>query len=232
MFFRVADNLNADSLASRMRRKRIEILRPLVQDFPEPVRILDIGGYAGFWDRHVAIIQRRCHITALNLESSSTAPVPDMVQVQGDGRSMPQYADQSFDLCHSNSVIEHVGTLYDQMAMAREIRRVGKSYFLQTPNRYFPLEAHFLLPLWQFYPKTLRRVLYTRFTLGWMKRQPDPLLALAEIEQVRLLNLYEVRRLFPDAEIRREKIGPFTKSLIAVRRANGAGAHAGPVGPL
>src|SRR6266508_3436325 len=162
MFFRAADNLNSESLASRMRRNRIEMLRPLAEDFPEPVRILDIGGYVGFWEQYSAIIQRRCHITALNLEPSSAPSVSDRVHVQGDARSMPQFADQSFDLCFSNSVIEHVGTLYDQMAMAREIRCVGKSYFLQTPNRYFPLEAHFLLPLWQFYSKTLRRLLYTR----------------------------------------------------------------------
>ncbi|HEU0009407.1 MAG TPA: methyltransferase domain-containing protein [Verrucomicrobiae bacterium] len=231
MFFRAADNSDSNSLASRMRRKRMEMLRQLIEDFPEPVRILDVGGNVGFWKKHLEILHRQCHITALNLDITNGASGPDIVQVQGDARSMPQYGDQSFDLCFSNSVIEHVGTLYDQMAMAREIRCVGKSYFLQTPNRYFPLEAHFLLPLWQFYPKTLRRLLYTRFTLGWMKRQPDPLLALAEIEQVRLL-IHEIRRLFPDAEIRREKIGPLTKSIIAIRRPNGAAAHAGTVGRL
>jgi hypothetical protein len=65
--------------------------------------------------------------------------------------------------------------------------------------------------------RTLRRVLYTRFRLGWMKRQPDPLLARAEIEQVRLLDAREIRCLFPDAELRGEMLGPLTKSMIAVR---------------
>jgi len=220
MIPRAADNTNPDSLASRLRRKRVELLCRLAEDFSDPVRVLDLGGHVGFWKQHVALFGKRFHVTALNLDgSASSAAEPGFVQVRGDARSMPQYADQSFDLCFSNSVIEHVGTLYDQMAMAREVRRVSKAYLVQTPNRYFPLEPHFLLPLWQFYPKALRRMLYTRFTLGWMQRQPEPLLALAEIEQVRLLNVGEMQRLFPDAEIRRERIGPLTKSIIAVCRA-------------
>lgn len=218
MIFRAADNTNPDSLASRLRRKRVELLCRLAEDFPEPVRVLDVGGHVHFWKQHTAIFGKRFQITALNLDRAASAAEPDLIQVRGDARSMPQYADQSFDLCFSNPVIEHVGTLYDQMAMAREIRRVGKSYLVQTPNRYFPVESHFLLPLWQFYPKALRRILCTRFNVGWMRRQPDPLLALAEIEQIRLLNAGEMRRLFPDAEISRERIGPFTKSIIAVRR--------------
>ena len=219
MFFRAADNTNPDSLASRLRRKRVEMLCRLAEDFSEPVRVLDVGGYIGFWKQHAAFFAKRCHVTALNLDGTASATEPDFVQVKGDARSMTQYTDQSFDLCFSNSVIEHVGTLYDQMAMAREVRRVSKAYLVQTPNRYFPLEPHYLLPLWQFYPKALRRMLHTRFMLGWMKRQTDPLLALAEIEQVRLLNIGEMQRLFPDAEISRERIGPLTKSIIAIRRA-------------
>jgi len=72
--------------------------------------------------------------------------------------------------------------------------------------------------------KRMEGLSYTRFRLGWMKRQGDPLLAQAEIEQVRLLNAREMRCLFPDAELRREKLGPLIKSLIAVRfgpRPNG-----------
>ena len=191
----------------------------MAKDFPEPVRVLDVGGYIGFWKQHAASFGKLCHVTALNLDETVSDQDPTFIQVKGDARSMPQYADNSFDLCFSNSVIEHVGTLYDQMAMAREIRRVSIAYVVQTPNRYFPLEPHFLMPLWQYYPKALRRMLYTRFSLGWMKRQPDPLIARAEIEQIRLLNTREMRGLFPDAEITLETIGPLTKSIIAVRRS-------------
>jgi hypothetical protein len=226
MFFRLADNTNPDSLASSLRRKRFETFCRMADSFPEPVRVLDVGGYVTIWKQQTAHFGRRFRVTALNLDAPPLHTEPDFVQVRGDARSMPQYSNQSFDLCFSNSVIEHVGTLYDQLAMAHEIRRVSKAYFVQTPNRYFPLEPHFLMPFWQFYPKAFRRILCSRFTLGWMKRQPDPLLARAEIEQVRLLNAGEMRRLFPDAEISYERIGPLTKSLIAIRRPRkGSGSN-------
>ena len=227
MFFRAADNTNPKSLASRLRRERMEALFELVEDYPEPVRILDAGGSIGFWKDYGGGLPKHCQITALNLDVSGAPPEPDFAETKGDARAMPQFGDKSFDICFSNSVIEHVGTLYDQMAMAREIRRVAKSYFVQTPNRYFPLEPHFLMPWWQYYPKALRRVLCTHVNMGWMKRQPDRLLALAEIEQVRLLNRYEMGRLFPDAEVRREQFGPLTKSLIAIRRASSLAAQSG-----
>lgn len=50
---------------------------------------------------------------------------------------MLQFKEKEFDLVFSNSVIEHVGGFQDQMKAANEIRRVGKNYFIQTPNKYF-----------------------------------------------------------------------------------------------
>ncbi|HWS70973.1 MAG TPA: class I SAM-dependent methyltransferase, partial [Thermoanaerobaculia bacterium] len=67
----------------------------------------------------------------------------------------------------SNSVLEHVA---DMPAMAREIRRVGRRWYVQTPNRWFPVEPHFLVPFFQFLPIATRAWLLTRFDLGWLTR--------------------------------------------------------------
>ena len=34
-----------------------------------------------------------------------------------------------------------------QEVLSREVRRVGKAYFVQTPNKYFVIESHSWLPV-------------------------------------------------------------------------------------
>jgi hypothetical protein len=122
----------------------------------------------------------------------------------------------SFDVVFSNSVIEHLGPRFaDQKRMADEIRRVGKRYFVQTPNRYFPLEPHFLTPGFQFYPLDLRVWLVSNFNVGWYKRIPDKAKARREVESISLLSRDGVRRLFPGGRIYAEKIAGLTKSFVA-----------------
>jgi hypothetical protein len=138
--------------------------------------------------------------------------------VVADARSLPGILDRTFDLCFSNSVIEHAGAPLDQAAMAGEMRRVARGYFIQTPYRHFPLEPHFLFPAWQYLPVRVRVALYQHLQLGWMGRQPDAALARTAVEQIRLLDRRAMRALFPDGNLREERVGPLVKSLIAVRR--------------
>ena len=62
--------------------------------------------------------------------------------VVADGRRLP-FADQTFDLVYANAVIEHVGTEADQQRFVDEVARVGRSWVVTTPNRWFPIEAHY-----------------------------------------------------------------------------------------
>ena len=184
----------------------------MLDRFNEPVRVLDIGGTAILWRDNPP--PKRCHITLLNLSVEGTNDLSNVAAIQGDARKL-MFSDASFDICFSNSVIEHVGTLYDQIAMANEIKRVSKAYFVQTPNRYFPLEPHFLVPFWQFMPKYFRAWLLQQTKIGWASRFDDPLKARAEVEQIRLISIKEMRALFPGAVLYQEKIGPLTKSIVA-----------------
>ena len=99
--------------------------------------------------------------------------------------------------------------------MAAEIRRVAKRYFVQTPNRYFPLEPHFLTPGFQYLPLGARAWLVSHFSLGWYPRIADRAQARREVEQIVLLSERQVRTLFPDAEIYRERLLGVTKSFVA-----------------
>jgi hypothetical protein len=227
MFFKLADNTNEASLASCMRRRRAQRFMDLIPRDVSIVRILDVGGTSNSWKQMGINLPANCEITILkilNLEAE-TNPVPPFVSIAGDARNMSQFRDREFHLGYSNSVLEHVGTLFDQIAMANEIRRVCRGYFVQTPNRHFPIEPHFLIPFWQYFPVGLRRRWLQHSDLGWMKRQADPLRAQAEVEQIRLLTRREMRILFPDGDLWCERIGPFTKSLIAWSSIDGRGGR-------
>ena len=143
-------------------------------------------------------------------------PSPQFESVIGDARNLSQYADGTFDVVFSNSVIEHLGPdKLDLARMASEVMRVGKRYFVQTPNKYFPLEPHFLFPGFQFLPLGVRTWLVSHYDVGWYKRIPDPALARAEVERILLLSERELRKMFPECSIYREYILGLPKSFVA-----------------
>jgi hypothetical protein len=215
MLLRFADNRDSRSWASRARARRIQLFERLIAHLPDPVRVLDVGGAPSFWRSYLQRGGRPLRVTLLNLDGRLQADGFELIVA--DARDLHRFADASFHACFSNSLIEHVGTFYDQQRAAREMARVAPVYMIQTPHRGFPLEPHFLLPAFQHLPLSLRAVLHQRLKLGWVPAQPDAVLARAEVEQIRLLSRAEMQRLFPDARVLREAIGPLTKSWIAVR---------------
>jgi hypothetical protein len=197
-----------------MRRRRFAFFEALLAPLPRPVRILDLGGTLTFWETMGIDEHAGLEIVLLNL---TAAPVdrPHFRSVAGDARAMPEFADQAFDVVFSNSVIEHVGSFEDQRRMAQEVQRVGQRYFIQTPNRYFPIEPHYLMPGFQFYPIALQVLLVKNFSMGWYPRQPHGADALAQVRRNRLLTAKELRTIFPQAHIYHERMFGLTKSFIA-----------------
>jgi hypothetical protein len=114
----------------------------------------------------------------------------------------------------SNSVIEHLFTFEAQAAMAREVTRVGRAFCVQTPNFWFPLEPHFLVPGWQWLPEAARVALIRRRACGWRGPCPDLDDARATVREVRLMRRRELERLFPGATIEEERLGGLVKSFV------------------
>jgi len=210
---RVYDNRRSDSLATRMRQRRFALFRSLIENLPPPVRILDVGGVQAFWELMGFVDRPGFTITLLNL---AVEPVfhANFRSLAGDARDMACFSDDEFDVVFSNSVIEHMGNFEGQQRMAAEVQRVGRCYFVQTPNRAFPLEPHFLFPWFQFLPRPLQVTMVQHFNMGWYKRQPDPTAATALVDEHRLLNVHELRALFPGAVLVRERVLGLTKSFI------------------
>lgn len=86
---------------------------------------------------------------------------PEVRLVLADGRDMP-FADDEFDIVFSNAVIEHVGTRVQQQQFLSECLRVGSTLFLSTPNAWFPVDAHTLLPFVHWLPTPVRFAIYRR----------------------------------------------------------------------
>jgi hypothetical protein len=212
----IADFQNPRSLAYQTRRKRLKDLLRVIDAAPKPVRILDVGGTDTYWKVMDLADRSDLTITILNIYPAER-PDPRFEWIVGDARDLSQFGDGEFDLVFSNSVIEHVGSYSDQQRMAAEIRRVGKRYFVQTPNRYFPIEPHFLFPGFQFFPEQMKVFMLKRFRLGWFPKAKTDEEALAFAREITLLSRQEFRQLFPDGRIIDERLAGLVKSFTAVR---------------
>lgn len=155
-------------------------------------------------------------IVLLNLEygedahaEASLAGQHQFTFVTGDARAV-EMSSNSFDLAFSNSVIEHVGDKEARAAFAHEARRLAPRYWVQTPAKYFPIEAHTGMPFWWYYPEGVRNA----FKEKWKPRLP----AWTEmIEGTSLVEREELQYLFPDAMHVCERSFGITKSYIAYK---------------
>lgn len=215
----IYDHHRTDSLATALRNKRLALFYSLLSTLPYPIKILDVGGRASFWESTGLLDSDifEVEITLINtseFEVGAEVVHPRLGHFVGDAREMNQFQAKEFDVVFSNSVIEHVGTYADQGRMASEIERVGKRYFVQTPNFYFPIEPHFVFPAFHWLPFELRVWLVTHFSLGWYEKFACPNCARDEVKSIRLLTKSKLLRLFPGSKLRKEKLLGMTKSFI------------------
>lgn len=185
------------------------------------VRILDLGGRVDYW-RIVPtefLQSKSVTITVLNIEKvPATGDGGIFHLLSGDACALPELADRSFDIVHSNSVIEHVGQWQQMVQFASEARRLAPCYFVQTPYFWFPVEPHFVTPFFHWLPKPWRVGLIRRFALGHWQRHADVGEAVLAADSAVLLDRPMFAHLFPDANIRFERVLGVPKSMIAIRR--------------
>jgi 2-polyprenyl-3-methyl-5-hydroxy-6-metoxy-1,4-benzoquinol methylase len=204
------------SLITKQRLRRIALFKERISSIKKPLKILDVGGTELFWEKMGFAGDDNYSITILNLSSIETH-FSNLRSVIGDARDMHEFRDGEFDIVFSNSVIEHVGDYADQRQMAKEVQRVGKRYFLQTPNFFFLLEPHFLFPFFQFFPLGLKVFLLRHFNLGWYEKVKDREEAIQIAKSIRLLKRSELLELFPGASIHGEKIFWLTNAFIVYK---------------
>ncbi len=193
-----------------MRKKIDGLSRQLNRD----IHILDVGGRPEYWENigHENVSK----IILLNYDEAElqrTGSENNLFEVRvGDARDLSDYDDNSFDLVHSNSVIEHVGGWPDMAAMAREVQRVGKTGWLQTPAYEFPIEPHFrMLGIHWFGAPTRSSLL----RLSRHYRNQNRAARRMHAERINLLSHRDMHVLFPDCNIWIERI-ILAKSYVAI----------------
>lgn len=220
----LVDYANPNSLGSRLRRRRSQRLKDLIDAIHArrgEVRIVDLGGRRSYWEMfdEAWLAARGVHVTLVNSGAEVARMREDerYAALVGDACDLPQFADNSFDLAHSNSLIEHVGGWERVEAFMRESRRLAPFSYLQTPYFWFPVEPHFLAPFYHWLPESWRAKILLRMRLGHYRRASDMGAAMRTIRSAILLDRAQLSWLMPDARIEFEWLGPFPKSLIAIR---------------
>ncbi len=215
--YKFIDVKNENSLSNRLRRKRFELFKNFIGDLNGNLKILDIGGTYSFWEQMGLASEQNIHFTLVNLQKEENLPA-NFVSYSADARDLSQFEDNSFDVVFSNSTIEHLSDYESQKRMANEIKRLAKRYFVQTPNKFFPVEPHFVFPFFQFFPLELKIFLLQNFALGNFEKIKDRQKAQQTCEEIVLLSEDELRELFDGAEIFYEKYFGLTKSFIAYKK--------------
>jgi hypothetical protein len=179
------------------------------------LRILDVGGTSEYWEGVNWKALGSIEVTLLNLMPQKVEP--PFAAAVGDARDLSAFADQSFDVVYSNSVISLVGARQEQARMAREIQRVGRAYVLQTPNYNFPIDWRTLVPLFHFLPVTMQAWCFRHLRVGRYPRMESRERSLLHAGRVRDLTLRELTDLFPGCRVARERVAGFTKSFIVYK---------------
>lgn len=166
----------------------------------QEMRVLDVGFSEGEFSSTDNFIEKNYPypemLTALGTDIPAKFKLryPKVSAFHYDGIVFP-FEDKTFDVLWSNAVIEHVGDRDKQLFFLKEIKRVSKRAFITTPNRFFPIEVHTLVPFLHYLPKKI----FERYLMLIGKRW-------ATGGYMRLLSHAELKSLLADAGITEYRI--------------------------
>ena len=177
----------AHSISSRNRERKWRLFERLVRP-TQQTRVLDVGFSDEEYSPADNFLEKRYRfperITALSVDRPHRFRqwYPRVRTVTYGGGRFP-FQDQSFDVCWSNAVLEHVGDKGDQTLFLSEIRRVARMGFVTTPNRRFPIEVHTRFPLVHWLPTRLFDRAVRLLGKGWAAGDYMQLLSERDLRQ-------------------------------------------------
>jgi Methyltransferase domain len=158
MLRRVASRVSLRSRERKLRRF-LDLLAPDPQTTVVDIGVTNApfggGSTDNFFEAMYPWPERITGVGNTELDRFAVA-FPRVRAVRADGRDLP-FADGEFDIGFSNAVVEHVAGGRDgQRRFVHELCRVARRVYVTTPNRWFPLEVHTLLPFVHWLPPAAR----------------------------------------------------------------------------
>jgi hypothetical protein len=202
------------TISKRRRSARKDWFNRIVRVAPN-WKILDIGCGENFrspWFGHSS------NVIGIDLRWVSGGMKAYERFVCGDACHLP-FPDQAFDFVYSNSLIEHLPSREHQRRFASEVNRVGRHFWIQTPNTDFPVDPHYLLPFFQHLPENWQKRTAYKLSGSWLiggyyiTRGWD--VSQYEFETVLGLNSRQLRALFPSARLLHHRFVGLSQSIIA-----------------
>ena len=189
--------------------------------FDHNTSILDIGAEIRHTDKCLPELidsyTWKNNITALNINKKHIDRVkkkyPEIKAIVGDACNLP-FNDKSFDIVFSNAVIEHVGNFEKQILMAKEVMRVGKSWFITTPYHWYPFEFHLRLPLVTWLP--FQGYLSAGQLIAYNHAKKRYSFFNSKHKHLRLLSMKEIKTCFPSSTIIKQQITFMPETVIIV----------------
>jgi hypothetical protein len=203
---------HAGSLTHHCRQRRTDEFTRRFPDLAD-MRVLDLGGTAVSW--RVLGLKARS-VTLVNLDHPEDAEDSEswMEVVQADACTG---GFGKYDLVFSNSLMEHLGGHARRQQFAEVVRESAPAWWIQTPYRYFPIEPHWIFPLFQFLPFRARLMVCQHWRTLHLSAPKDRAVAAELVSSVELISATEMRTYFPTSEIWFERIAGLPKSLVAIQ---------------
>jgi ubiquinone/menaquinone biosynthesis C-methylase UbiE len=217
-------DIQPNSRGNKFRAARVQLLKSLIDltlNEKGTCAILDVGGTYNFW--HVWRSEfdwERTQVTCINLDPGHLEEGKEVSRVRmlcGNACDLAGIRDKEFDIAFSNSVIEHVGMWRNMQQMAAEVKRVASRYMVQTPNFWFPVEPHARTPFLHWLPEPVSYRIVMKRKCGFWRKHETVTGAVETVQSAKLIDARQMKELFGDAQIVKEKFFGLTKSLIAIR---------------
>lgn len=205
---------------SNLLKARLKIFEIMIASISDQDTILDVGTtpvklkHENFFLNHYKFKDKISCLSNQNLDNLKEI-YPNLNIILGDGRDI-KLADNSFDITISNATLEHVGSFVQQTSFIQEMYRVCKKRtIIVTPNRYYPIDTHTMLPFLHWLPKNLHRKILKFFKYDFLSHEKN----LNLLSEKDLINICKNLN-YTKFKIRKIKYFGFNSNLILIIEKN------------